>query len=178
MAGVILNGSTSGSVTLDPPAVAGSTVITLPSTSGTMALTSVAPAFSSYQGSAQSISNAVFTKIQCSTEEFDTNNNYDNITNYRFTPTVSGYYQINGQTSTAQTTGTLFTTVYKNGVEFKRGSRISVNFSGLSTNVSALIYLNGTTDYVELYIYQDSGTTTLNVASHQNYFQASMVRSA
>lgn len=39
MAGVILNGSTSGSVTLDPPAVAGSTVITLPATSGTMALT-------------------------------------------------------------------------------------------------------------------------------------------
>jgi hypothetical protein len=38
MAGVVLNGSTSGSVTLDPPAVAGSTVITLPSTSGTMAL--------------------------------------------------------------------------------------------------------------------------------------------
>ena len=39
MAGVILNGSTSGSVTLDPPAVAGSTVITLPSTSGTMLTT-------------------------------------------------------------------------------------------------------------------------------------------
>ena len=38
MAGVILNGSTSGSVTLDPPAEAGSTVITLPSTSGTMLL--------------------------------------------------------------------------------------------------------------------------------------------
>ena len=38
MAGVVLNGSTSGSVTLDPPAVAGSTVITLPSTSGTMLL--------------------------------------------------------------------------------------------------------------------------------------------
>ena len=39
MAGVVLNGSTSGSVTLDPPAVAGSTVITLPSTSGTMLTT-------------------------------------------------------------------------------------------------------------------------------------------
>ena len=44
MAGVILNGSTSGSVTLDPPAVAGSTVITLPSTSGTMAKLTDIPA--------------------------------------------------------------------------------------------------------------------------------------
>lgn len=44
MAGVILNGSTSGSVTLDPPAAAGSTVITLPSTSGTMAKLTDIPA--------------------------------------------------------------------------------------------------------------------------------------
>jgi hypothetical protein len=36
MSGVIIAGNTSGSVTLDAPAVAGSTVITLPSTSGTM----------------------------------------------------------------------------------------------------------------------------------------------
>lgn len=39
MSGVIIAGNTSGSVTLDAPAVAGSTVITLPTTSGTMLLT-------------------------------------------------------------------------------------------------------------------------------------------
>jgi len=45
MAGLILGGTTSGTVTLDPPAVAGSTVITLPATSGTMITTTggVAP---------------------------------------------------------------------------------------------------------------------------------------
>lgn len=37
--GLVLGGLTSGSVTLDPPNVAGSTVITLPSTSGTMITT-------------------------------------------------------------------------------------------------------------------------------------------
>ncbi len=36
MSGVIIAGNTSGSVTLDAPAVAGTTVITLPATSGTM----------------------------------------------------------------------------------------------------------------------------------------------
>jgi len=37
---IILQGSTSGSVTLQEPAVAGTTVLTLPATSGTVALTS------------------------------------------------------------------------------------------------------------------------------------------
>lgn len=39
MSSVIIAGDTSGTVTLQAPAVAGSTVITLPSTSGTMLLT-------------------------------------------------------------------------------------------------------------------------------------------
>jgi hypothetical protein len=37
---IVLQGSTSGSVTLQEPAVAGTTVLTLPATSGTVALTS------------------------------------------------------------------------------------------------------------------------------------------
>jgi hypothetical protein len=40
---IILQGSTSGSVTLQEPAVAGSTVLDLPTTSGTVALTSQIP---------------------------------------------------------------------------------------------------------------------------------------
>lgn len=55
MAGVVLNGSTSGSVTLDPPAVAGSTVITLPSTSGTMALAGGAGSFTTLAASGESV---------------------------------------------------------------------------------------------------------------------------
>ena len=39
MSGVIIAGNTSGSVTLDAPAVSGSTVITLPTVSGTMVAT-------------------------------------------------------------------------------------------------------------------------------------------
>ncbi len=40
---IVLQGSTSGSVTLQEPAVAGSTVLDLPATSGTVALTSQIP---------------------------------------------------------------------------------------------------------------------------------------
>lgn len=42
MSGLVLAGLSSGSVTLDPPAIAGSTVIALPDTSGTLLTTSSA----------------------------------------------------------------------------------------------------------------------------------------
>ena len=53
------------------------------------------PAFSVQMGSTQSISSGTYTKLQFNTKNYDTNNNFDATTNYRFTPTVAGYYQIN-----------------------------------------------------------------------------------
>ena len=55
------------------------------------------PAFLATLSADQSISNSTLTKVQFNTEVFDTNSNYDNATNYRFTPTVAGYYQLNLQ---------------------------------------------------------------------------------
>jgi len=45
MAGVIISGDTSGSVTLQAPAVAGTVTVTLPSASGTMAVSGASPSF-------------------------------------------------------------------------------------------------------------------------------------
>lgn len=52
MAKLILNGSTSGSVTLDAPAVSGTTTLTLPTTSGTLVVTSGAQTIEFADGSA------------------------------------------------------------------------------------------------------------------------------
>ena len=141
---------------------------------------STGPAFSAYLNSSQSITNATFTKVQCNIEEFDTNSNYDNATNYRFTPTVAGYYQVNGAVSFGSgTTGLCATAIYKNGTRLKDGAAIGYNTNGTSSTVAALIYFNGSTDYVELYGYQSGGTTTtLTGTVNGTYFQASMVRSA
>ena len=111
-----------------------------------------APAFSAYLPSPTTgISSNVWTKIQISTENFDTNNCYD-VSSYRFTPTVAGYYQINGKLLIAGTTHTYgFVGIYKNGSRISEGSYIAVSASESGPNVSDLIYLNGTTDYVELY---------------------------
>jgi hypothetical protein len=184
MSKLVLSGDTSGSVTLDAPAVSGTTTLTLPATSGTI-LTSVSaasslpssingPAFSAYQSSAQTPSANTNTKLQFQTEEFDTNSNFDNATNYRFTPTVAGYYYVNGALAVGSTACTMSTYIYKNGSMFKSGMQVPT--SGIAS-VGALIYFNGSTDYVEMYA-SISVSQALNANLQYTYFQASMVRSA
>jgi hypothetical protein len=180
---VKLNSSGGGSVTLDVPATATATSLIIPSNAGTMVTTGSTaavtqgmlaagvagngPAFSAYRSSDQTgISDAVFTKVQLNLENFDTASCFDNVTNYRFTPNVAGYYQING---TLYITGSLaagVSAIYKNGSLYCYGSFVVVGSSGTVSSVSSLVYLNGTSDYVELYGYGDttSGTPTFSSA--------------
>ena len=158
MASLVLNGNTSGSVTISSPAVSGTTTLTLPTTSGTV-LTSASsqvtgPAFSAYAGSAQTgLSSNTYVKVALNTENFDTNSNFDSTTNYRFTPTVAGYYQLNGALRANGTGISLITcSFYKNGSEYIRGNQISGTLSGGNIAViSSIIFCNGSTDYIELY---------------------------
>jgi len=138
------------------------------------------PAFSAYQGSIQTISSGTFTKLQINTKEYDTNSNYDATTNYRFTPTVAGYYQFNGQYDLQSGSPTrAIIAVYKNGSGTRaNGNDLSVSSGNLSGGcgpvVSKLWYMNGSTDYVELWCYLLGG----GVVDANAYFQGSMVRSA
>jgi hypothetical protein len=140
-----------------------------------------APAFSAYASVSQTITNGVATKLQANTEEFDTNGNYDNATNYRFTPTVAGYYQVSGQISaTSSVTVTrIIPVIYKNGTAFKYGVDMTVTIASRSA-VSSLIYFNGSTDYVELYtLLIGTGTLSTSInAPFDNYFQGVLVRGA
>lgn len=129
------------------------------------------PAFSAYQSSAQTLSSNTSTKILFQTEEFDTNNNFSSST---FTPTVAGYYQFTGGISIATVQTPISIIFYKNGSQFKYVAQIGTSGSGFG---SALIYLNGATDYVELYGVVTTGQALLALSSF-TYFQASMVRSA
>jgi hypothetical protein len=129
------------------------------------------PAFSAYQSSAQTLSSATTTKIQFQTELFDTNNNFDSTTNYRFTPTVAGYYQVNAavQVAVAFTGGTIY--LYKNGSGVATG--MAVNASGGTFILSYLVQMNGSTDYLEVFANLAIGQA---LAGGTN-FQASMTRS-
>lgn len=121
------------------------------------------PAFVAYLGSNQTVSSAVHTKLQINTEVFDTNNCFD-IVNYRFVPTQAGYYEISGKGSTLSTTSASvdIMSIYKNGALYLSGpANYSTTTNGLACAVSGLVYLNGSTDYVELFGYNGgSGTNT------------------
>ena len=155
MASLVLNGNTSGSVTISSPAVSGTTTLTLPTTSGTVITTGstfagTGPAFSVYLSANQSITSATATKIAFNTELFDTNSNFDSATNYRFTPTVAGYYSIGLICSAIGSSITrFFASIYKNGSEFYRVS--DSNGDVYLGGSSQVIYMNGTTDYIEFY---------------------------
>lgn len=140
------------------------------------------PAFSAYLNTTQATSSGVLTKVTCNTKEFDTASAYDNATNYRFTPLVAGYYQVTGEIQYAATVSTAVCTaiLYKNGSQFKTGAQIHGSTTkAIGSIVSALVYFNGTTDYVELYAYQDTGfSQNLNGSAANVYFQACMLRSA
>ena len=196
MAKLILNGATSGSVTLESPAVSGTTTLTLPATTGnvvtdtaTQTLTNktitsptitgatitvastAAPAFSAYQSSAQTLSTVTDTKILFQTEEFDTNNNFASST---FTPTVAGYYQVSASIRMGTSSTLIRMMIWKNGGSYKIGTDVPTANNGL---VSTLVYCNGTTDYIEAY---GLIVTSQALATGYNttWFNGVMVRSA
>jgi len=184
MSSVIIAGNTSGTITLDAPAVAGTTTLTLPTTSGTV-LTSATtqaglpaniagngPSFSAYPSSTQSITSLTWTKVLFQTEEWDTNNNFASST---FTPTVAGYYQVNARAEVSSSFNQQNIAIYKNGSQNKQGVYGSTNFAG--TPVSALVYCNGSTDYLEIYLNLGTSQTT-TASSITTYFQAFLARSA
>jgi hypothetical protein len=142
---------------------------------------SLAPAFSAYNNATQSISNNTLTKINFQVESFDTNGNFDSTTNYRFTPTVAGYYQINAGLNMATGSGIASVAIYKNGAEWQSGSQMPLNGSySVRPVVSTVIYFNGSSDYVEIYGLQISGGN-LNVGTNSTiatWFTGAMIRSA
>jgi hypothetical protein len=161
MSSIVVSGDTSGSVTLAVPAVAGANTVTIAAQTGT--LNAAGPAFNVYGNASQSLTSATFTKVALNTETFDTNNNFDSTTNYRFTPTVAGYYQINATLRfTAATAATqVLGTIYKNGSEYFRGLDTPMSSTNtVSTfSISTIVYFNGSSDYIELYGYSYLGTT-------------------
>jgi len=141
------------------------TVAATVSSGGVVTFNNAGPAFSAYMtnGSAGiSTGSTTSTKIILDTEEFDTNNCFDSTTNYRFTPTVAGYYQINGAVTLAvpATTGGAAAQLYKNGTNFCIGAASGTANLFPTAFVGSLIYFNGSSDYIELYIYNGAGTTT------------------
>jgi len=190
------NASGTGTLTLSAPNTNTNQTLTLPDNSGTVITTAstggvaqamlasgvagTGPAFSAYKsGNQTGVASSTFTKVTFGAEEFDTNSCFDTST-ARFTPTVAGYYQFNWNLDVGGATTALnIADIYKNGVKQKRSNGISVSNGETYITGAAIIYMNGTTDYVELYVYiSGSGATVYGGAIEYSWFQGFLARSA
>ena len=159
------------------------TVGTLPSArlGSNVMVTDNMPTFSAYPSTSFSVTNTTNTKVPYNTEDWDTASCY-NTTNYRFTPNVAGYYQVNAGlfiSPPAGATSGYILLLYKNGSEHILLDRdqFEIYFNQLASG-SAIVHMNGTTDYIEIFIFQNSGgsLTFGSNGAAQNYFQAILAR--
>jgi len=166
-AGTGLTG-TAASLTAGAATTAAGLSATLAISSGGTGVTAQ-PTFSAYASASQlGISGSTPTKIACNTENWDTNSNYST-SQYRFTPTVAGYYQVNGTARITPGSGTTGQTgcsvaIYKNNQEYRRGDEIVTQDAiYVQPSVSCIIYMNGTSDYIEIWAgYAPYGTVGTN----------------
>ena len=155
--GTITTSSGSGTITLGQ---SGET-ITIPSGTTVSGAGANTPAFEAKDETTQTMSDETWTKLDVASENFDTNNNYDNST-MRFTPTVAGKYFFYAKSdldaSGYEDTRSADISFYKNGSRqvytnsrFFQGGNTSNGGTISSPFVSAIFTLNGSSDYVEVY---------------------------
>ena len=135
------------------------------------------PAVYAYQQYVQNPSGGVATKINYELETFDTNNNF---ASSRFTPTVAGYYLAYAKMpyTLAPTSNTaIYFNLYKNGSTYSTlWSYYPATANPTTVQGSSLVYMNGSTDYLEVYVYSGaSGATEVGEAT--NYFTVVGIRS-
>lgn len=124
------------------------------------------PLLFAYQIVTQSLLNSTWTAVTMTAEVVDTISGHSLVTNTsRYTPNVSGTYEVYGQVAFAiNATGDRGAQFRKNGavtdgLQYGAARAMSGgNFAGIAVT-SGMVNLNGSTDYIEVYAFQDSGGT-------------------
>lgn len=134
------------------------------------------PAFAA-SGLLQQFSVNVATKLSVTTEIFDTNSCYD-APNSRFTPNVPGYYQCNISLNNQVAIDTfgMYGWIAKNGNIVAQGGSTGNASTYAFAAASCVVYMNGTTDYIEAGATLTGPTGTGNGIC--NNFSAALVRHA
>lgn len=139
--------------------VQGSNGIEFPDGSVQGSAADAGPAFSVRQTAALGLNNTN-QLLSLQTVVYDTTGAWS-LLNNRFTPQVAGYYQFNWSVQGDGNAATLYSTIRKNGVDYKNSARPGVSASFQQIVGSALIFMNGSTDYVDI-----TGTANVNTATN------------
>lgn len=125
------------------------------------------PRFRVYNSTGPALTDATITLVPLDSESFDPAGAFNNTT-YRFQPAVAGYYDIKwsiGLTNTGATTLTdVLGLLYKNGAEYSR-TLFTLPPSTALAGIQGgdVVYLNGSSDYLDLRVYGDISIGTLNI---------------
>jgi hypothetical protein len=119
----------------------------------------------------QNISDNVSTRINYESKVFDTDNCYDNATNYRFTPTVAGKYCFYVQARVSQNSGSIDQIVQSTLILRKNGTGVAQRYDNFNShfvcfftqNISTIVEANGTTDYFDVAVQCDVISGSVNV---------------
>ena len=158
---------------------------TLPVANGGTGTTVLGPAFSAYISTNQAVSQNVETKAAFDTEVFDTASCFNTSTN-RFTPNVAGYYQVNLNVFSdyvgSYSAGGVLCNIYKNGSRYAI-AQMAQGTSGYAYggySNSAIVYMYGTTDYLEGYGRNPNptGSAVFGGGATVSTFSACLVRTA
>lgn len=111
--------------------------------------------------------------LTCDTKEYDIGSNVDIVTNLgRFTAPVEGFYHFNGQITVGASARALIM-VFKNGVEWKRGTDFTAGAGGGASAISVDLKLIAG-DYVEI-VCNTGGTALVVGANAFCYFQGALM---
>jgi len=139
------------------------------------------PAFVAIVDTATSCPASTQTKILFGTEVYDTHSCYAPATS-RFTPSVAGYYFVQGSCTFGSTAwgaagGASARVLASNGQGVYIEYAIPNNSNWQTITASGLFYMNGTTDYVEFFA---SPSVTTSAVQYGGYgkFSGYMVRAA
>ena len=166
--------------TVNPPSgsVGTAQIADLAVTSGKLAsgvLPTNTPAFEASLSANQSINDNANDKVQFDIEILDTDNCYDNSTNYRFTPNVAGKYYVALSTTVDDGAGALrqaICRIYKNGTSIAISK---LNFDNSSTSEGeggtptciTIVDMNGSSDYLEGFVDVDTNDGgSCNIQGH------------
>lgn len=128
---------------------------------------STGPVFFVGRSTDQAISNAIDTVVLFNSITFDITTAYASASG-RFQPAVAGYYQINANlllSGSGISAGS--GTILKNGGGFARMGTLFVTFTGLpfALSGSCVVYLNGSTDYVQISAYITAASSNAVLAA-------------
>lgn len=160
------NASGTGTLTIAAPNTNTDRTLTLPDGAGEILLSDGdgsnltglgGPAFIASMSANQSVNSVTQTKLQFDTESKDTDGCYDPTTNYRFTPTTEGYYHISAGVTGPLGGGIMNMSLFKNGSLYVAQGGRAITTATFGLSLSAVIYMNGSTDYLEVYGYQNNG---------------------